>query len=179
LPDLKPHQQDLLDMIRRAGKIPTSRVDRRVLRALQRLELVSVSDGFVFPSAPVAGAATGAPSQLNDRQAAMLRMVVRSESAVPAEGLDGRTVNALVSRVTATEAGRAALVKPPQVRRRRGAGSRSARAASILRSADQLEAALPAGAEVLVGTIMAAAQDLVDGFRLLARRLERDPQQGT
>lgn len=175
-------------MIRRAGKIPTSRVDGRVLRALQRLELVSVSDGFVFPSAPVAGAATGAPSQLNDRQAAMLRMVVRSESAVPAEGLDGRTVNALVSRglltlrqdrVTATEAGRAALVKPPQVRRRRGAGSRSARAASILRSADQLEAALPAGAEVLVGTIMAAAQDLVDGFRLLARRLERDPQQGT
>lgn len=174
------------------GKLPTSSVDGRVLRALQRLDLVTVARGFVFPAAPAVGLDAAEPAyaapRLNDKQATMLRMIVRSDGAVPAEELDGRTLNALISHgmlvlanesVTATDAGRAALAKPPAVRRRRGSGTRMARSAAIRRSADQLEDALPAGAEVLVGNIMAAAQDVVDGFRLLARRLEREPQQDT
>jgi hypothetical protein len=182
LPDLKPHQQDLLENIRRAGKLPTDAVDGRTLRALQRLQLVTVAGGFVFPSTP-AGAATGAPPILSERQAAMLRAIVRARGAVPEDELDGRTLNALVSRgllvlrngkVTPTDGGRTALATPRPSRRRRGATSRHARAASILRSVEQLEAALPPGAEVLVGPIMAAAEDVVDGFRLLARRLERE-----
>jgi hypothetical protein len=184
LPDLKPHQQDLLDHIRRVGKLPTSGVDGRVLRALQRLQLVTVAGGFVFPCSP-ADPATGAPPILSERQAAMLRAIVRATDAVPQDELDGRTLNALVSRgllvlrngqVTPTDEGRSALATPRPSRRRRGTTSRHARAASILRSVEQLEAALPAGAEVLVGPIMAAAEDVVDGFRLLARRLEREAQ---
>lgn len=184
LSDLKPHQQELLDNIRRAGKLPTDAVDGRILRTLQRLQLVSVAGDFVFPTT-LAGAATSAPPILSERQSAMLRAIVRTGVPVPEDELDGRTLNALVSRrlltlrsgtVTPTDAGRAALTAPRPARRRRGATSRHARAAAILRSVEQLEAALPPGAEVLVGPIMAAAEDVVDGFRLLARRLEREVQ---
>jgi hypothetical protein len=55
--------------------------------------------------------------------------------------------------------------------RRRTAGA--ARAAAIRRAVEKLEQALPPHAEVLVGSMIAAAHDLVEGFRKYARALER------
>jgi hypothetical protein len=55
--------------------------------------------------------------------------------------------------------------------RRRTAAA--ARAAAIWRAIEQLDVALPSNAEVLVGSMMAAADDVVEGFRKYARALER------
>jgi hypothetical protein len=55
--------------------------------------------------------------------------------------------------------------------RRRSAGA--ARAAAIWRAVELLERALPSNTEVLVGSMMAAADDVVDGFRKYARDLVR------
>jgi hypothetical protein len=49
----------------------------------------------------------------------------------------------------------------------------NARAIVIRRAARQLESAIPPDAEVLVGNIMAAADDLVEAFRRHASKIER------
>lgn len=123
---------------------------------------------------------------LNEKQADLLRFLTRQNDPVPTDELDGRVVRALKSRdciverngrVTVTDEGRAALEDKPQ-RRRRGrrpnvektAGH--ARAQAIRRAIAALELALPKEAEVAVGNIFAYADDVVDGFRKYARKLE-------
>lgn len=125
---------------------------------------------------------------LNEKQADLLRFLNRQTGPVSSAELDGRVVRALLSRacikevrsgwIEVTDEGRAALESKPQ-RRRRGrrpnvektAGH--ARAQAIRRAIEQLERALPNEAEVAVGNIFAYADDVVDGFRKYARRLER------
>lgn len=123
---------------------------------------------------------------LNEKQADLLRFLTRQSDPVPTDELDGRVVRALKSRgcivertgrVMVTDEGRAALEDKPQ-RRRRGrrpnvektAGH--ARAQAIRRAIGALELALPKEAEVAVGNIFAYADDVVDGFRKYARKLE-------
>lgn len=124
---------------------------------------------------------------LNEKQADLLRYLSRQSGPVPTDDLDGRVIRALKSRecvverngmVSVTDEGLAALESKP-VRRRRGrrpnvektAGH--ARAQAIRRALDALERALPKDAEVAVGNIFAYADDVVDGFRKYARRLEK------
>jgi hypothetical protein len=123
---------------------------------------------------------------LNEKQTDLLRFLTRQSAPVSTEGLDGRVIRALKSRdcivernghISVTEEGRAALDTTP-VRRRRGrrpnvektAGH--ARAQAIRRAIQALELALPKEAEVAVGNIFAYADDVVDGFRKFARKLE-------
>ncbi|HEX2211099.1 MAG TPA: hypothetical protein VHG93_25675 [Longimicrobium sp.] len=123
---------------------------------------------------------------LNEKQADLLRFLNRQSDPVPTDELDGRVVRALKSRdciverngrVMVTDEGRAALEDKPQ-RRRRGrrpnvektAGH--ARAQAIRRAIAALEMALPKEAEVAVANIFAYADDVVDGFRKYARKLE-------
>jgi hypothetical protein len=126
--------------------------------------------------------------KLNEKQADLLRFLNRQSGPISSAELDGRVVRALISRsciqevrngfIEVTEEGRAALESKPQ-RRRRGrrpnvektAGH--ARAQAIRRAIEALELALPKEAEVAVGNIFAYADDVVDGFRKYARRLEQ------
>lgn len=125
---------------------------------------------------------------LNEKQADLLRFLTRQTAPVSSAELDGRVVRALKSRaciqevrsgwIQVTDEGRAALESKPQ-RRRRGrrpnvektAGH--ARAQAIRRAIEALERALPNEAEVAVGNIFAYADDVVDGFRKYARKLEQ------
>ncbi len=101
---------------------------------------------------------------------------------VPSEGLDGRVARALLARglvtlgndlVTATSAGRTYFDEQrPPARRRGRRRAENPRAAAIRRATRELESVIPPGAEVLVGNIMAAADDLVDAFRRHARKLD-------
>jgi hypothetical protein len=126
--------------------------------------------------------------KLNEKQADLLRFLNRQSEPIPSAELDGRVIRALMSRaciqevrngfIVVTEEGRAALEGGPQ-RRRRGrrpnvektAGH--ARAQAIRRAIQALELALPKDAEVAVGNIFAYADDVVDGFRKYARKLEQ------
>lgn len=115
----------------------------------------------------------------------LLREILRLRH-VPAEELDGRVTRPLIARglvtlsdddvVTATSAGRVYFEEvQPAVRRGRKRRPENARAAAVRRALRLLEAALPQGAELLVGNIMASADDVVDGFRRHARKLDQVP----
>lgn len=186
------HTELLKDLDRTSG-MPKAAIDGRLLRTLVSKGLVRVNNDRVDltplgrqSARDTSGEENGsAQIRLNDQQAAMLREIVRQGGAVSAEQLDGRVAQALARRgllrfnidsVVLTQAGwnYKWVANEPAVRetaRRRSAGA--ARAAAIWRAVELLDRALPAGAEVLVGPIMAAAQDLVDGFRKYARDLER------
>ena len=186
--ELKPRQKELLARIVRAGGLPLRAVDGRSVRPLRTARLVEVDGERLVPTLAgrrQVGKAAGPPPdriRLNPRQEDLLRMLVRIRQ-VPAEELDGRVVRPLIARglatvsdddiVSPTSAGRVYLEEPPSVRRRRKAGRQDARAAAIRRAVRRLEAAIPEGAEVQVGSIMAAADDVVDAFLRHARRLER------
>lgn len=129
-------------------------------------------------------------SMLNDKQADLLRFLSRQGAGpVSSADLDGRVIRALRSRgcisdarpgwVQVTDLGRSALETTLPERPRRGRRSNAekssgyARAQAIRRALDVLESAVPSEAEVAVGAIFAYADDVVDGFRRYARRLER------
>lgn len=185
---LKPRQEELLARIVRAGGLPLGAVDGRSVRPLRTARLVEVAGERLVPTAAgrrhVRKTAGASPdrARLNPRQEDLLRMIVRLRE-VPAEELDGRIVRPLIARglatvseddlVTPTSAGRVYLDEPTSGRRRRKEGAPDARAAAIRRAVRRLEAAVPASAEVQVGNIMAAADDVVDAFLRHARRLER------
>ena len=185
---LKPRQQDLLAEIVRRGEIPVEEVDGRVLRPLLGAQLAEVAGSQVV--ATRAGrrqvqrklGVEPIKSRLNSRQEDLLREILRLRH-VPAEELDGRVTRPLIVRglvtlsdddvVTATSAGRVYFEEvQPAARRGRKRRPENARAAAVRRALRQLEAALPEGAELLVGNIMASADDVVDGFRRHARKLD-------
>ena len=115
----------------------------------------------------------------------MLRYLVRQEGQVPADHLDGRPLRVLVARgyvtqragwVAYTETGRAHLAQHEargrDARHRRAAsGQSSARAEAVLRAADEIERALPKGAELLVGEVPVYGDDVVAGIRRYAREV--------
>jgi hypothetical protein len=188
MPQLKPHQQDLLDEIVKRGGLPIGEVDGRILRALRTLGLAEISRGRVEATASgrkqvsPALERTPAQSKLNARQEEVLRLILRQGSA-RLEDLDGRVARALSARGLVTVrgetlvpngAGHAYFDEKLLPQRRRGRRQKeNARATAIRRAVTQLESAIPPGAEVLVGNIMAAADDVVDAFRSHAGKLER------
>lgn len=125
--------------------------------------------------------------KLNEKQVDLLRFLQRQTTPVRSADLDGRVVRALKSRscieerngvVRLTENGRALLHEgpPPRRRARRVSAERGAvqaRSQTILRALEMLENALPAEAEVAVGSMFAYADDVVAGFRAYARDLVR------
>jgi hypothetical protein len=185
---LKPHQQDLLDEIVKRGGLPVGEVDGRILRALRTSGLAEMIGDRVEATAAGRDQVSPIPerisvqSKLNDRQEEVLRLILR-QGSVPQEDLDGRVARALTGRGLATRrgdllvpsvAGRAYFDQKPLPQPRRGRRRKeNGRATVIRRAISQLESAIPPDAEVLVGNIMAAADDLVDAFRRHASRLER------
>ena len=120
---------------------------------------------------------------LSPAQEEMLRYLVRQEGRVPEDHLDGRSLRVLVARglatrqsgwVTHTESGRAHLeqhaARERDARRRRvGSGQSSGRVEAVLRAADDIELALPKGAELMVGGVPVYGDDVVAGIRRYAR----------
>jgi hypothetical protein len=123
---------------------------------------------------------------LNEKQVDLLRHLYRQTGPVLMDHLDGRVVRALRSRglvqargewLSLTDAGKAEFEK---VRRRRVvsphsevANPRHARAEAIIRAVEALELALPRDAELMVGDMLAYADDVVQGLRGFARQLTR------
>ena len=185
-PGLKPRQEDLLQEIVRSGGVPVNQTDGRVLRPLRSAGFVHISGTRVESTPAGLGRARQSPrhppaqSRLTERQEELLRLLLRT-GPVPSEGLDGRVVRALLARglatlrddlVTATSAGQSYFDEQrPTVGRRGRKRTENPRAAAIRRATRELESVLPPGAEVLVGNIMAAADDLVDAFRRHAEKL--------
>ena len=124
-------------------------------------------------------------SRLSQVQEDLLRHLTRQTGPVPEDHLDGRVVRALAKRgfisltrgwISATDGGLAALnahVKRENAKRiGSAAGSpRHARAEAIRRAVDDLEAAIPRDAEVMVNGNPAYADDIVAGLWQFSRRL--------
>lgn len=196
MPSIKPHHHDLLQRIVTAGGLRLEQIDGRLLRPLRSSGLISVDGGVVrvtaagrdrITAATVSSGARKEVGKLTAPQEDLLRVIVRRGS-VNAEDADLRTVRALRSRglireskgaLTSTPAGAACLEAPTggDGRRRRGRPpQRHPRAEMILKAVEKLEMALPWEAEVLVGTIMCAADDVTAAFRLLARKINTIPE---
>lgn len=189
--DLKPTQRGLLSLIVRLGAVPSRDVDGRVLRPLRAAGLVETSGTLVRTTPkgkalvePARRVSHPSPVRLNTAQADLLRRVLR-QGSVAAETLDRRVAKPLLARglvaiadevMTPTAAGRTffeeAAMSPSG---RRKSGGENPRAAAVRRAVGRLEEAIPRGAEVAVGTIFAAVEDVLDGFRAYARKLERRP----
>jgi hypothetical protein len=186
---LKPHHYELLQRIITAGELPVEELDGRLTRPLRASGLVRVEEDRVraTEAGKKALSTTSAdsvdprePGKLSSAQEDLLRRIVRNDS-IRDEEADLRTVRALCSRglvresqgmLTATPAGTAHIhsLRSSDPRRRRRPHTHP-RAEAILKAVEQLEYAIPPGAEVLVGPIMCAADDVTEGFRALARRL--------
>jgi hypothetical protein len=189
---LKPHHHQLLQRIVEAGGLPLDEVDGRVVRPLIAARLVKADDDRVTPTragrsavaeATHSTAATPWQGKLSPAQEDLLRLIL-NQPGLATDEVDLRTARALRSRglvresdgrLTGTAAG-AAYVGAPEpaytARKRGRRPRRHPRAEAILKAVDQLEHALPPGAEVLVGTIMCAAVDVAAGFRKHARKLK-------
>ena len=196
---LKPHHVDILRSILERGAIPLSEFDGRVLRPLLRLDLVVETNGAIRVTADGRaaaqednpGVAAERPRQppgidrLSERQEEVLRHVLRQTGPVLADHLDGRVLRALSSRglveesrgwVRPTDSADAYLQshtrKDRERSRRRSASSpTNARGEAILRAVDELERALPRGAEFMIATFPVYGDDVVSALRKLAREM--------
>jgi hypothetical protein len=190
MPRLKPHQQDLLVRIVRNGGLPAREADGRLLRPPRSAALVRVDGDRVVPTRVgrrLVPASVPPPdrTRLNPRQEDLLRMILR-RCQVPGEELDGCVARPLIARglatlsgdrvVSPTSAGRAYFEDPPTPSlHRRTAVPENARAAAVRRAVRRLEAAVPPGSEVLVGSTRASADVPVDAFLRRACGLEQAP----
>lgn len=198
---LKSHQFNTLRRICNQGSVPVSDIDGRVLRPLLRLNLV-VNTGTSVRATPagqdvarqaVSQPAAGIsrqnptpPGGLSASQEEMLRYLVRQTGRVPIDHLDGRVLRALESRglveesqgwVSPTAAaephldGHVRRVRERSVRRA-VTTPRGARSEAILRATEELEKALPRGAELMIASFPAYGDDVVAGLRRFAREME-------
>lgn len=124
-------------------------------------------------------------AKLSAPQEEFLRELLRQHGPVLEERADGRVLRALQAQglvvvtagwISATDRAAAHLVSHSRrsevVRRRRASRSpQSARAEAVLRAVEQLEAAVPRGAELLLGEQPAYADDVFRGLRRLAREM--------
>jgi hypothetical protein len=191
-PRLAPRHFELLrDLARSVDPVPASRIDGRMLRPLKSQALVTERNGLLVVTSaartlvggPALNEPGSAPPRLNEAQADLLRHLCRQAGPVPADHADGRIVRALVARglvreeegwVTPTPEGAEHYETHVRRRRRAGtdAGTRSARAESILRALEAIELAIPRDAEVRVGgDTIAYADDVITGLREFARQL--------
>lgn len=196
MPNLKPHHHDLLRKILTAGELHLEQIDGRVLRPLRSAGLIRI-DGELVKATLAGRDAVAAVAQdtsvhkevgrLTAPQEDLLRLMIR-QGSVGAEDVDMRTVRALRARglvqeskgaLVSTPAGAAYLEAPTGGggRRRRGRPpQRHPRAEMILKAVEELEKAIPRDAEVLVGTIMCAADEVTAAFRSLARKIKTKPK---
>jgi hypothetical protein len=128
----------------------------------------------------------GAPVGLSKSQEAALRYLLQQTGPVPVDHLDGRVPRALVARGLVEESRGWVSPSPtaaPQLlshtrtgrersARRAARTPRGARSDAILRAVEALELALPRGAELMIGTLPAYADDVLAGLRRLAREME-------
>lgn len=196
MPSFKAHHHELLRKIAAAGELQLEQIDGRVLRPLRSSGLVRVDGESVRITAAGRDSITSAAEdssvhkevgKLTARQEDLLRLMVR-QGSISAEDADLRTARALRARglireakgmLTSTPAGAAYLDSPSDSdgRRRRGRPpQRHPRAETILKAVEQLERAIPRDAEVLVGPIMCAADDVTAAFRSFARRIKAGPK---
>lgn len=206
MPRFKTYHFELLQRIVSAGSLSIEHVDGRVLRPLRAADFVRVDVERVTATLAGKKALTQAPpkkvgddtpapvvraGKLSHRQEDLLREILRLRS-VDSDQVDLRTARALSARglihegdgrLSATPAGAVHFEaqRADEGRRRRGRPVRKhPRAEAILKAVAALEQALPPGAEVLVGSIMCAADDVTAGFRGLARKLNtsraREPE---
>jgi hypothetical protein len=193
---LKSHHYDLLRRIIAARQLPRAEVDGRMIRPLSAAGLVQVEVGHVTATkagrtaaadAESAGPSENQPGKLSAAQEDLLRRIIR-HSGITTDQADRRTIRALrarglISEVTgqlsATADAAAAFRSDDSgsARTKRGRRpERNPRAEAILKAVERLEQALPPQAEVLVGSIMCAADDLTEAFRQYARKLNARPK---
>lgn len=192
-------QIDLLRFICDRGTVPRDQIDGRVLRPLLSQGWVTEHAGLVratgtgqaLAARPAdnrsrSAGGTSTPGKLSRAQEEFLRYLLRQTSPVPVDHVDGRVLRALLARrlvlssggwVSPTDDAAAQLSsharRDQRLRTRRaGRSPQSARAEAVFRAVDQLEAALPLDAELLVGEQPAYADDVVAGLRRFARKLD-------
>lgn len=117
-------------------------------------------------------------------QAEMLRLLDR-RGATPQEELDGRTVKALLGRgwarqarkgIEITSAGREVAVGNTQERRTEHPRAKiGGRSQAILQAVEKFEVTVPPDSELAVGPMFAHVDDVLDGFRRLARQIAVHP----
>lgn len=197
---LKAHHLALLGEVIREGRVPCVQLDGRILRPLKSDSLIVERSGYVSatpagealhragkPERHPATASNGTPARLSPSQEQALRLICRQSDSVLADRLDGRVLKALKVRglvderdgwVSPTVSGRAHF---DVVRRRRRkepgftSEPRSVRAEIILRHVEGLERAIRGDEESKVGDVPAFADDVLEGLRQYARRLEVRP----
>ena len=194
-----PRPTELLQHIHDRGAVPREQVDGRVLRpflshgwATENAGLIRLTErGRSLLARPAtgdrgAGARAPVPGKLSQAQEDCLRYLLRQTSAVPEDHVDGRVLRALLARQLIVRSG--GWVRPADDAaehlssharrdranrtRRAGQSAHSARAEAVLRAIDQLEAALPLDAELLLGAQPAYADDVIAGLRRFAREME-------
>jgi hypothetical protein len=198
--NLQPHHFELLRAVCARGSIPTHEIDGRGLRPLLRLELVVAVNGSIRVTpggqavarqdsprvAPRNARQLPAAGGLSDAQEEVLRYLLRQTGPVPADHVDGRVSRALQARgliqevrgwVSPTDAAEPYLrshTRKDRERsvRRAGNSARGARGEAILRAVEELEQALPRGAELMIAELPAYGDDVVAGLRRLAREME-------
>ncbi len=202
---LKPHHLDLLRyIVSRLGPVPLSELDRRQLRPLKADGLLTEYGQSVLPTSEgrrlaadeeavreaVSPSTAAAGPMLSEAQESMLRVLLRSPEPMLADHLDGRVLRALDSRglvriergwVSPSPAGADYFdqhVRQERALRTRRASSATgggARAQALLHAVEQLEGALPRGAEVTVAGMPAYADDVFAGLRRLAAQMQSRP----
>jgi hypothetical protein len=192
-------QAELLRFICDRGAVSRDQLDGRVLRPLVSQGWVAEHAGLVRatatgralarhgtdgPARP--GESIPAQGRLSRAQEEFLRYLLRQTSPVPEDHVDGRVLRALLARGLVRSSGGwvspsddAAARLSSHARRdqrlrtqRAGRSPQSARAEAVFRAVDQLEAALPLDAELLVGQQPAYADDVLAGLRRFARGLD-------
>jgi hypothetical protein len=197
--DIKEHQLSVLRLICAQAPLPVSQCDGRVLRPLLRLNLVAEAGDRIYPTAkghlvaaqdrsqPPARNRTpvAPPTGLSESQEEILRYLVRQPGPVPTDHVDGRVLRALLSRALVEERDgwvsptdnaapslRSHIQKHRQRSARRAADSpRGARGEAIMRVVEELEKALPRGAELMIADIPAYGDDVVAGLRRFVREM--------
>lgn len=192
-------QTDLLRFICGRGAVPRDQLDGRVLRPLLSQGWVTEHAGLVRATGTGQALAARAPDsrtpstdatpaagRLSRAQEEFLRYLLRQTSPIPEDHVDGRILRALLARrlvmssggwVSPTDDAVAQLSaharRDQRMRTRRAERSpQSARAEAVLRAVDQLEAALPLDAELLLGQQPAYADDVLAGLRRFAREMD-------
>lgn len=190
-----PIQIELLRLIAERGTLPREEVDGRSLRPLLGRGWVRAGEGGVEVTAAgrsflalrreltgEAAAARGPrPQRLSAAQSDFLWYLLRQTGPVPVDHVDGRILRSLVDRgmvqygdgwVSPTVQAEAWLAAArSDTHRMPVRGRLSPRAEAMLRALDQLEAAVPRDAEILLGEQPAYADDVIIGLRRLARCL--------